>query len=94
MNSLSEAIDYISAEPEQSREILKDKLNLGRDFIDWVWPDYLFILSLNKSLILTMKSQANWHIENGTFNQHPNLEFMPYIDSSPLRAVNPGAVRL
>ncbi len=94
LNSLSEAIDYISAEPEQSREILKDKLNLGRDFIDWVWPDYLFILSLNKSLILTMKSQANWHIENGTFNEHPNLEFMPYIDSSPLRAVNPGAVRL
>ena len=45
MNSLSEAIDYISAEPEQSREILKDKLNLGRDFIDWVWPDYLFIYS-------------------------------------------------
>lgn len=94
LRSLSEAIDYISVNPKKAQKILKDKLNLGQDFIDWVWPDYLFILSLNKSLILSMKSQSKWQIENGTFEKHPNPDFLSYIDSAHLRTINPSAVRL
>ena len=88
------AIDYIASNPEESKKIVINQLNVDPAFIEWVWSDYIFKLSLNNSLILNIKSQAIWAEEAqiGGFKSVHNSE--SFIDSRALSKVDPGSVNL
>jgi ABC-type nitrate/sulfonate/bicarbonate transport system substrate-binding protein len=94
LEGLSTAIDYIASHPHESKKIVINELQLSPEFIDWVWPDYIFKLGLNQSLILSIKSQAIWAIATKmtSHTQVPNAEH--YIDSRAMLKVSPGAVNI
>lgn len=94
IQGLHTAINYISSHPKESKQIVINELNLNPAFIDWVWPDYIFKLGLNQSLILNIKAQAIWAVETQLreFKTVPNSE--NFIDSRALLQVEPGAVNI
>jgi ABC-type nitrate/sulfonate/bicarbonate transport system substrate-binding protein len=94
LQGLSSAINYIAQYPEKSKKIVRDELKLTSSFIDWVWPDYIFKLGLNQSLILNIKSQATWAIEMQMtqYNKMSNID--DFVDSRAMLQVNPGAVNI
>jgi ABC-type nitrate/sulfonate/bicarbonate transport system substrate-binding protein len=94
IQGLYNAINYIASHPKESKKIVIDELNLDPAFIDWVWPDYIFKLGLNQSLILNIKSQAVWAVETqmSEFKEVPNSE--RFVDSRALSQVEPGAVNI
>lgn len=94
IQGLHTAINYIASHPQEAKKIVIDELNLDPAFIDWVWPDYIFKLGLNQSLILNIKSQATWAVETQmrAFEDVPNSE--RFIDSRALLQVEPGAVNI
>lgn len=94
IQGLSIAIDYIASYPAKSKKIVMNELQLSAEFIDWVWPDYIFKLGLNQSLLLSVKSQAVWAIatQMSQFNEVPNVE--RFIDSRALLQVIPDAVSI
>jgi ABC-type nitrate/sulfonate/bicarbonate transport system substrate-binding protein len=94
LQGLSIAIDYIASHPEKSKKIVIDKLNLTPAFIDWVWSDYIFMLELNQSLLLNIKSQAKWAIEMkmSEHREMPNVD--AFVDSRAMLQVSPGSVNL
>ena len=94
IQGLNTAIEYIASHPEKSKKIVMDELNLSSSFIDWVWPDYIFKLGLNQSLILSIKSQATWAIEM-QMSEHskiPNID--DFVDSRAMLQVDSGAVNI
>jgi len=94
LEGLSTAIDYIASHPNESKKIVIKELQLSPDLIDWVWPDYIFKLGLNQSLILSIKSQAIWAVSTKmtSHTEVPNAEH--YIDSRAMLKVSPGAVNI
>jgi ABC-type nitrate/sulfonate/bicarbonate transport system substrate-binding protein len=94
IQGLQTAINYIVSHPNEAKKIVIDELQLKPAFIDWVWPDYIFKLGLNQSLILSINSQAIWAVETrmSEFNEIPNSA--NYIDSRALLQVEPGAVNI
>lgn len=94
IQGLQTAINYIVSHPKESKKIVIDELKLDPEFIDWVWPDYIFKLGLNQSLILNINSQAIWFVETqmSEFKEIPNSE--SFIDSRALLQVEPGAVNI
>jgi len=88
------ATGYIAANPHKSKSIVIEKLNVSAEFIDWVWPDYVFKLALNQSLILSIKSQAAWAVatQMSEFNKQPNVKH--FIDSRAMLQVDPAAVNI
>jgi ABC-type nitrate/sulfonate/bicarbonate transport system substrate-binding protein len=94
IQGLSIAIEYIAAYPEKSKEIVINELNLEPSFIDWVWPDYIFKLGLNQSLMLDIKSQATWAIDvqMSGYSEMPIID--SFIDSRAMLQVDPGAVNI
>ena len=94
IRGLQTAINYIASHPKESKKIVIDELNLAPEFIDWVWPDYIFKLGLNQSLILNIKSQAIWALDTQMreSGRVPNSE--RFVDSRALLQVEPGAVNL
>lgn len=85
LKSLKNAIEFIASQPEDAKQIIKEKLALDDGFIDWVWQDYIFKLGLNQSLILSLEAQANWVIKSEPSNMHTLPNFELYIDSSLLK---------
>lgn len=94
LQGLSTAIEYITAYPEKSKKIVIDELKLESSFINWVWPDYIFKLGLNQSLILSIKSQAAWAIEMqmSEYNTMPNID--DFIDRRAMFIVDSDAVNI
>jgi len=94
IQGLHTAIDYIASHPKKSKKIVIDALNLTPEFIDWVWPDYIFKLGLNPSLILNIQSQAIWVMETHMreYKEVPNSA--TFIDSRALLQVEARAVSI
>lgn len=88
------AINYIASHPDDAQQIVIDKLNLSPEFIAWVWPDYVFKLALNQSLILNIKSQAKWAVttQMSEFDDLPHVT--RFIDSRAMLQVEPAAVNI
>jgi ABC-type nitrate/sulfonate/bicarbonate transport system substrate-binding protein len=94
IQGLNTAINYIASHPEESKEIVINELNLDPAFIDWVWPDYIFKLGLNQSLMLSIKSQATWAVET-QMREYSEIRISDnFVDSRALLQVDPGAVNL
>ncbi len=94
LQGLKKAIEFIATNQEQSQNILVEKLSIEPSFINWVWQDYIFQLSLNRSFISDLETQAEWAIQNnaGTTKAVPN--FTTLINPKPLKQVEPLAVKL
>lgn len=94
LNSLKQASTFIEKHPHQAKEIIKSRLGLEQEFIDWVWDDYHYQLSLNKSLLLTIKDEALWASRIGLFIKEANTQFLQFLNPKPLEHVLPSAVSL
>ena len=94
LQGLSEAIDFISANPEKSQAIVKKKLNLQQPFIDWIWSDYIFKLGLNRAFLLNIEYQAIWAIETQMTPYKQIPDFADFVDTRALLQVAPRAVNI
>jgi len=94
IQGLAIATNYIAANPNKSKGIVIEKLNVSPEFIDWVWPDYVFKLALNQSLVLSIKSQAAWAVatQMSEFNKLPNVKH--FIDNRAMLQVDHAAVNI
>jgi len=94
IEGLAMAIDYIAAEPEKAKKVVIDELGASTELIEWVWPDYIFKLSLNQSLILSLKSQVIWAVAT-QMTEHDDIPSVEkFIDSRAMLQVDPGAVNI
>jgi ABC-type nitrate/sulfonate/bicarbonate transport system substrate-binding protein len=94
LQGLNKAIDYIASYPEKSKKIVMAELSLSPEFINWVWPDYIFKLGLNQSLIFNIKSQATWAVETqmSEYSKIPHIE--DFVDSRAMLQVDPYSVNI
>ena len=94
IQGLRTAIDYIALYPEEAKKIVIAELDLEPAFIDWVWPDYIFKLGLNQSLVLNIRSQATWAMETQMSESRSIPHSEHFVDSRALLQVDPGAVNI
>lgn len=94
LRAISRAIEFSAEQPALVRQIIRRRLALDEGFIDWILRDYLFKLSLNRSLMLTMDNQARWAMNSGLVDASALPDFYTLVDAGPLRAVAPEAVTL
>ena len=94
LEGIQSGINYIASHDGEAQKIIMQRLSLDQGFIDWVWKDYVFKLSLNHSLLMNLQSQANWAIEYGLIEpqQIPDFEQILYTDL--LKDIDPLAVNL
>lgn len=94
LQGLSTAIEYIASKPIEAKQIVINELKLSAEFIEWVWPDYIFKLELNQSLLLNIKSQANWLAETHVNARNDFSNINRFIDSRAMVQVNSSAVNI
>lgn len=85
------AEQFIQQEPEAAKAILRQRLNLTQDFVEFAWPSFSYRLGLDQSLIATLESQARWALREGVIRGKLPPNYLSFVHAAPLRRVKPTA---
>ncbi len=92
LKSLAQAEEYVIHNPAEAKAIVQKRLNLDAAYMETVWSQDQFSLSLEQSLILAMEDEARWMINNNLTTEKNVPDFLDYIYEDGLKAVKPEAV--
>jgi NitT/TauT family transport system substrate-binding protein len=94
LRSLAQAEDYLKVHPDDSKAIVQKRLNYDDSYISSVWPQHRFSLSLDQTLIVAMKDEAQWMINSNLTSEKTLPDFVDYIYLDGLKAVKPEVVNI
>jgi len=94
LKSLAEAEEYIHAHPSEARATVQKRLNLDAGYVNTVWQQNQFSLTLDQSLVLAMEDEARWMIRNNLTNATAVPDFRNYLFTDGLDKVKPGSVKI
>ena len=78
--ALYRAEAFIDANPNESKKIVSDRLRIDYDFIDNVWNDFEFEISLDSSLIHSLDDEAQWAKTLEPYSQKDIPDFHNFVD--------------
>ena len=90
--ALAQAANFIRVQPLQAQAVLRKRLQLDQNFVDWIWKDYEYQLTLDQSLITVLESQARWAAREGYASGLAVPNYLKYLYPAPLARVLPAAV--
>jgi NitT/TauT family transport system substrate-binding protein len=91
LQALYQAEQFIISDPVDSKEIVRVGLNDTDAYVQRVWPENQFTLTLDQSLILAMEDQTRWMIRNN-LTSSPVPNFLNFVYLEGLEAIDPGSV--
>ncbi len=94
LKSLAQAEESIVRNPGEAKAIVQKRLNLEAAYMETVWSQNQFTLSLEQSLIAAMEDEARWMIGNNLTTEKQVPDFLNYIYVEGLKAVKPEAVNI
>jgi NitT/TauT family transport system substrate-binding protein len=94
LKSLVQAEDYAIRNPDEAKAIVRKRLNLDAAYMETVWSQNQFSLSLDQALIVAMEDEARWMIKNNLTTEKNVPNFLDYIYEDGLKAVKPEAVNI
>ncbi len=74
LKSLSQAEEFVIRNPTEAKNIVRKRLNFSAAYMETVWSQNQYGLSLDQSLITAMEDEARWMIKN---NQPTNESLVP-----------------
>ena len=94
LKSLAQAEEYAFRHPAEAKGIVQKALSLDASYMETVWSQNQFSLSLDQSLITAMEDEARWMIKNNLTTEKTIPDFTNYIHLAGLKAVKPEAVNI
>jgi NitT/TauT family transport system substrate-binding protein len=94
LKSLALAEEYAIRNPAEAKAIVQKRLDLDAAYMETVWSQNQFSLSLDQSLVAAMEDEARWMIANGLTSETEVPNFLDYIYMDGLQAVKPEAVNI
>ncbi len=94
LKSLYQAEEFVIDHPAEAKAIVKQAINFSDSYIEVVWSQNQFFLSLDHSLILAMESEARWLIGSNLTSQSLVPDFYDNIYLEGLVSVKPRSVNI
>jgi NitT/TauT family transport system substrate-binding protein len=94
LTSLARAEEYALADPDEAKAIVGQRASLSRAYLDEIWPQHRFALSLDRSLLYALNDEAQWAVANNLTSATNVPDFREYMDTTALARVDPNAVTI
>ncbi len=94
LEAIAQAENYLQSNPVDGKNIIMNQLNYTKEYVESVWPDHKFTLSLDQSLILIMEDEARWLIANNLTNATSVPNFQNYIYPNGLTQVKSSSLSI
>ncbi len=92
--SLIKAEDYANTHPEEAKAIVQKRLNLSDAYIETVWKQNQFSVSLDQSLFTAMEDEGRWMIANNLTTANTIPDYRDYIYTAGLEEAKPETVNI
>jgi ABC-type nitrate/sulfonate/bicarbonate transport system substrate-binding protein len=94
LKSLAQAEEYAIRNPAEAKATVQKQLDLHAAYMETVWSQNQYFLSLDQSLIVAMEDEARWMINNGLTTEKQIPDFSNFIYEDGLRAIKPEGVAI
>jgi NitT/TauT family transport system substrate-binding protein len=94
LRAVIKANRFIEEQPAQAHAISTRQMRPQDDLIEKEWHNARFGLTLDQSLILNLEDHARWLIKGDPETKTPTPNFLDFINTDGLQAVNPDAVTI
>ena len=94
LKAIEKATEFIKSNKKEAQAIVVKRLNLEEATTAAIWDDFIFEVSLDQSLVMTLEDEARWAINSKLTDIEEVPNYIDYIDISALQEVNPEAVSL
>ena len=94
LRALKEAIDIIGENPADVQRLVAERLKLDKAFIDWIWTDFRFALTLDQSTLTTLENEARWAVNRGYVTKTDLPNFLVFLRPEFLLDLDRNAVTL
>lgn len=94
LKAVAMAERYAIEHPAEAKAIVQKRLNYDTAFMETVWPENQYFLSLDQALITAMEDESRWMIRNSLTSEKSVPDFMNYVHIDTLKGVKPEAVRI
>ena len=94
LRSMIQAENFVTGHPEEAKAIVKKRLQYEDAYINEVWGEYRFSVSLDQGLIVAMEDEARWMIKNSLTPEKNVPNFLAHIYIDGLKKVKPGSMNI
>jgi len=94
VKGLDRAIEFIKHNEKDSITIAAKKTKTDEDSLVSVWGDFVYQLSLDQSLLVSMEDQARWAIKNKLTDKARVPNYLGYLYPDAMKAVKPEALTI
>jgi|WetSurMetagenome_2_1015567.scaffolds.fasta_scaffold98698_2 NitT/TauT family transport system substrate-binding protein len=94
LKALIQAQNFNFNHPNQAMDIVAKDLNYTSAYIDSVWSDYQYSVTLDQSFILLMQDESRWLIDNNLTSVNSVPNFLNYVYVDGLKSVSPESVNI
>ncbi|HLN89890.1 MAG TPA: NrtA/SsuA/CpmA family ABC transporter substrate-binding protein, partial [Candidatus Binatia bacterium] len=91
---LHQAEEFVASHTTEAKEIVKQQINFTDAYMETVWAQNQYTLSLEPALIQAMESEARWLISNNLTSQTAIPDFINYVYVNGLGSVKPESVTI
>ena len=92
LGALRQAERFVKENNDEAKEFVSQKFEYEPSYLDAIWPNHEFVLSLPQAVLIVLEDQASWRIANGLTAATAVPNFLEYIYFDGLEAVNPAAI--
>ena len=94
LRSLAQAEEFINNNPAEAKAIVKNQMNFTDAYMETVWKQNQYSLSLDQSLVAALEDEARWTINNNLTSERAVPNFLEYIYIDGLMSVKPESVNI
>lgn len=94
LRAIVQAADYNRTHEAESKALLASALGYDPAYMDFIWPRFIFGVTLDQDLLLDMESQARWIIANKLTDRTAVPNYLGFIWFDGLEKAAPGAVTI
>jgi ABC-type nitrate/sulfonate/bicarbonate transport system substrate-binding protein len=94
LKAIDKAIAFIKQNKGESIAVLVKRLNMDEKYLYDDWDDYVFGLSLDQALLISLEDVANWALKNRSIDRKDMPNYLDFIYFDGLQSVKPEAVRI
>jgi len=94
LRALRDASQYAAQNPQDAQSIVVTHINVSAGYIQSVWPEHQYHLSLDQSLLLAMEGEAQWMIQDNLTTAGSVPDFLNSLYPGAMQSADPGAVTI
>lgn len=91
LKAIIKATTFINTNREETQRMVSERLNLDKALTIQLWDNYVFDISLDQALILTLEDEARWAMKNKLTPKNKLPNYLDFIYPDALKAIKPRA---